>query len=233
MDAAAIRRELIGRLSELGDPQDAAAMQAYMKSEMPYWGVKKPEIKRVLREVLAEAAPPKGRLDWVEARAAAQCVWVGAQKREELYLAVLLTGARRFRRHLDIGQLPFFEAWIVHGAWWDVVDDIAANRLGPMYAHDPERMATTMRAWAQCPDLWKRRSAIISQLKRKQDTDLQLLRDCIAPNIHRTEFWLRKAIGWALRQQGRFHPNWVRSYVAEHPELSGLSKREALKHLGA
>lgn len=228
MDHAQIRSDLLDQLSELANPEYAQAMQAYMKSEMPFWGVKKPLLKQTLRSVLADY--PK--LDWVDARDTAGVLWEEAQHREELHLALALTGFQRHRKHLDIGQLPFFEAWITQASWWDLVDDIAINRLGPMFGPSAAAMSNTMRAWSQDAHLWKRRSAIIAQLKRKADCDLQLLTDCIEPNIHRTEFWLRKAIGWALREQGRSHPEWVVGFVERHPELSGLSRREAMKHLG-
>jgi 3-methyladenine DNA glycosylase AlkD len=228
VDQAQIRSDLLDQLSELANPEYAQAMQAYMKSEMPFWGVKKPLLKQTLRSVLADY--PK--LDWVDARDTAAVLWEEAQHREELHLALALTGFQRHRKHLDIGQLPFFEAWITQASWWDLVDDIAANRLGAMYKTSPGPMSASMRAWAQDDHLWKRRSAIISQLKRKADCELGLLTDCIEPNIHRTEFWLRKAIGWALRDVGRFHPEWVVEFVEGHPELSGLSRREAMKHLG-
>lgn len=228
MDQAQIRSDLLDQLSELADPEAARSMQAYMKSEMPFWGVNKPLLKQALRRVLADY--PK--LDWVDARDTAGVLWEQAQHREERYLALALTGFQRHRKHLDVGQLPFFEAWITQAAWWDLVDEIAVNRLGPMFEPSAAAMTGAMRAWAQDAHLWKRRSAVISQLKRKADCDLVLLADCIEPNIHRKEFWLRKAIGWALRDVGRFHPEWVIAFVEGHPELSGLSRREAMKHLG-
>ena len=87
-----------------------------------------------------------------------------------------------------------------------------------------------LRRWAKDDDLWKRRAAIIAQTRLRDATDTRLLEDCIAPSIARTEFWLRKAIGWALRSYAYTDMAWVKRYVAAHPELSGLSRREALKH---
>jgi 3-methyladenine DNA glycosylase AlkD len=78
--------------------------------------------------------------------------------------------------------------------------------------------------------MWLRRTAILAQVRFRDETDLTLLEDCIAPSIARKEFWLRKAIGWALRSYAYTDMAWVKRYVAAHPELSGLSKREALKH---
>ena len=89
-----------------------------------------------------------------------------------------------------------------------------------------------MRAWSRSDDLWKRRSAILCQLTFKKDTDLDLLYAVIEPALGSREFFLRKAIGWALRQHAWTDPGEVRRYVREHDkELSGLSKREALKNV--
>ena len=89
-----------------------------------------------------------------------------------------------------------------------------------------------MLRWTADDDLWIRRSSIISQLKQREATDLELLTIAIESNIEDTEFFIRKAIGWALREYGKTDADWVRAFVAAHPELSGLSRREALKHLG-
>ncbi len=93
-----------------------------------------------------------------------------------------------------------------------------------------------LRAWAVDDDLWLRRTAILSQIGHKEDTDLDLLAFALTHNLedtrHGRTFWIRKAVGWALRQYARTEPAWVRTFVAGHDErLSGLSRREALKHL--
>jgi len=130
--------------------------------------------------------------------------------------------------------LPMYEEMIVTGAWWDYVDDIATHRLGLLLRRYPSRMKRVMRAWSRSPDLWKRRSAILCQITFKADTDLALLYDCIRPSLDSREFFLRKAIGWALRQHAWTDPAEVRRYVRDHQDgLSGLSRREALKNVGA
>jgi 3-methyladenine DNA glycosylase AlkD len=89
-----------------------------------------------------------------------------------------------------------------------------------------------MRAWAESDDLWLRRSSIISQLTFAERTDTALLLECIEPNLADRSFWIRKAIGWALRQYARTDPQWVRATVAGFGDrMSGLSRREATKHL--
>jgi 3-methyladenine DNA glycosylase AlkD len=120
----------------------------------------------------------------------------------------------------------------VTGAWWDVVDDLAASLVGGVLAGHPDEATPLMRAWAEDPHLWLRRTSVLCQLLRKADTDLDLLTFAIEQNLDDTSFWLRKAIGWSLRQYARTDPAWVRAYVdslGDRP--SGLSRREATKHL--
>jgi 3-methyladenine DNA glycosylase AlkD len=123
---------------------------------------------------------------------------------------------------------------IVTGAWWDYVDGIAAHRLGPLLQRHPAAMRRRMLAWSRCPDLWKRRASILCQLRFKEATDLELLYACIRPNLGDPEFFMRKAIGWALREYAWTDPGEIRRFVREHEsELSPLSRREALKNIGA
>lgn len=214
-------------LRAVADPERAPAMQAYMKSEMPYLGVSADAMRRVAKEVFA--AHPLGSAEqW---RADVLAIWRGARFREERYVAVELTGDRRARAWQTLDALPMYEELIVSGAWWDYVDLVAAQRIGGILKRE-NGMKKVLRRWAKDEDMWKRRTAILAQLTFKKETDVELLYDCIAPSIGSKEFFLRKAIGWALRQYARTDPDEVRRYVRDHEdELSGLTKREALKHL--
>ena len=217
-------------LRRVADPAKAAPMQAYAKSSMPYLGVTAVPIRKVCREVFADVEFPTAAA-W---RRAVLGLWRGARFREERYCAIELTGVRRFGRFQDLAALPMYEKMIVTGAWWDLVDGIAAHRLGLLLRRFPREMRREMRAWSRSGDLWKRRSAILCQLTFKKDTDLDLLYAVIEPALGSKEFFLRKAIGWALRQHAWTDPKEIRRYVREHEkELSGLSKREALKNVGA
>jgi 3-methyladenine DNA glycosylase AlkD len=112
------------------------------------------------------------------------------------------------------------------------VDAIASHRLGELLRRYPKELRVILREWAVSDDLWKRRSAILAQLKFKGDTDLKLLYDCMQPSLERQEFFLRKAIGWALRQHAWTDPKEVVRFVKAHEtQLSPLSKREALKNI--
>jgi 3-methyladenine DNA glycosylase AlkD len=220
--------ELRVRLAAAGDPERAAGQQAYMKSSMPYHGIRSPELRRLLRPVLAEFAPA-GRTEW---EATVREWWDGATHREERYAAIALARHRAARGWQDPKSLPLYRHLITTGAWWDFVDEIAAHLVGGVLAGHRTEVTREMRRWAGDDDLWIRRTAVLSQLRHKSDTDTELLAYALETNEADTSFWLRKAIGWALREYARTDRAWVRAYVAGHPGLSGLSRREALKHLG-
>ena len=214
-------------LARLGDPAKAPGMQAYMKSAMPYRGVPAPGQRRLASEVF-RAHPLADRETW---RGTVLELWRGAAYREERYLAIALTGARAYARFQDPVELPLYEELIVTGAWWDYVDEVAIRRVGPILRAHRAEVTPLMRAWAGDADPWRRRTAIICQVRAGADTDLDLLEHAIAANTADTGFFLRKAIGWALRDYAWHDPDWVRRYVAAHHGLSGLSRREALKNL--
>jgi 3-methyladenine DNA glycosylase AlkD len=157
----------------------------------------------------------------------------GAAFREEVYSAVELARWKAFARFRDLDALPAWEEMVVAGAWWDVVDPVASHLLGELLRKEPRAVRREMLAWARSDDLWKRRSAILCQLGFREKTELDLLYAAIEPSLGSKEFFLRKAIGWALRQYARTDPVEVRRYVAANTgRLSGLSRREATKHLG-
>ena len=230
MASASLAMTLRSALARVAEPERAAPMQAYAKSKMPCLGVGAVPLRKVCREVFARLELPTAA-SW---RRAVLGLWRGARFREERYCAIELTGVRRFDSFQDLAALPMYEEMIVTGAWWDLVDGIASHRLGALLRRFPREMRREMRAWSRSDDLWKRRSAIICQLTFKKDTDLDLLYAVIEPALSSKEFFLRKAIGWALRQHAWTDPKEVRTYVREHEQqLSPLSRREALKNIVA
>jgi 3-methyladenine DNA glycosylase AlkD len=215
-------------LAEAADPEKAPAMRAYMKSAMPFRGVAKPQRSALLKRVLADHILP----DRVTYSATVLELWRTAEFREERYAAVDLSGYRAYRQWQDTGLIPMYEEMIVSGAWWDYVDELAIRRIGPILRSARAQVTPVLLGWAAGRDLWRRRTAIICQVGAKEDTDTDLLTRAIEPAIAEPEFFLRKGIGWALRDYAKTAPDWVRSFVDEHPGLSGLSRREALKHIG-
>ncbi len=219
-----LRREL----ARAGDPARVPAMQAYMKTTQPFHGCTAPEMRAVCKRVLS-AWPIEDAASW---RRDVLAVWRGAKFREERYAAIELAADRRARNFQTMDALPMYEEMIVDGAWWDLVDGIATNLVGAILVREPKPAKRAMLAWSKCDDMWKRRTSIICQVKRKEETDLDLLYRCIEPSIASKEFFLRKAIGWALRSYAWTDPDEIRHYVAANEaRLSGLSRREALKNV--
>jgi 3-methyladenine DNA glycosylase AlkD len=220
----AVRREL----RRLGDPETARGARAYMKSDMPFHGVSAVPFRAACRRVFARWDLPSASL-W---RRVVLEIWRGARYREERYAAIELSGDPRARDYQTLAALPMYEEMIVAGAWWDFVDPIAKHRLGPLLSKYPGAMRRHMLAWSRSADMWKRRSAILCQLGCGRSTDLALLYACIEPSLASPEFFLRKAIGWALRQYAWADPGEVARYVRAHEgRLSSLSRREALKNV--
>ncbi len=219
----AVRTEL----AAAANPVKAPEMQRYMKSAMPFHGVPKPERQTITRRLFAEHPLP----DRASLVAAAGKLWREAEFREERYVAIDLTGHRAHARWQDSSLLPLYEEMVVTGAWWDYVDEIASRRVGPILRAEPAVVGPLMRKWAVDADHWRRRTAIICQLAAKDEIDLELLTFAIEASIGESDFFLRKGIGWALRQHARQDPEWVKRFVDAHAGLSPLSVREALKHV--
>ncbi len=223
--ANGIRVALVDR----ADPGRAADQQRYMKSAMPYLGLTMPEVHGVVRTLMADRPLPD-RVTWLSA---VRTVWDAATHREQRYAALGVLRHRTCRIWLtpDDSLLNLLRHLITSGAWWDLVDD-TAHVVGDLLRSDPGTMNPLLRSWSREPDLWLRRAAIIAQLGHRERTDLALLRFAIEGSLDDTDFFARKAIGWALREYAKTDPDWVRAYVDSEDRLSGLSRREALKHLG-
>ena len=220
--------DLRAELAAAGDPERAANQQRYLKSEMPCHGLSAPELRALLRPHL-RAFAPSDRAAW---ESAVLTWWDGATHREERYAAIALARHRVARPWQDVRSLALYRHLVVTGAWWDVVDVIAGHLVGGVLAGHRAEATPVLRAWAVDDDVWLRRTAVICQLGHGADTDLDLLAFAIESNVEDPSFWLRKGIGWALRQYARTDPEWVRAYVdLLDGRLSGLSRREATKHL--
>jgi 3-methyladenine DNA glycosylase AlkD len=219
-----LRSGLRAALRGAADPDRARAMQAYLKTTEPCLGVRLPEVRRLTRAAAA-AFPPTTVADLVQTAGA---LWREAAHREERYAAIALTGLPLGRGELPL--LPLLQEMITTGAWWDLVDGIAGGVRDLLLTH-PETMRPALRDWARSPDRWLRRSAVIAQLGARERTDTALLAEVVEVNAADPEFFVRKAIGWALRDLTKTDPDWVRHFLATH-ELSPLSRREAAKHLG-
>ncbi|WP_432836853.1 DNA alkylation repair protein [Dactylosporangium sp. CA-092794] len=207
------------------DPSRAAPMRAYMKDKFPFLGISSPARRALDREVLRGAPKPDeaGLADIVLA------CWA-LPEREYQYFA-----CDHLRRHaglLSPAALPVLRELVTTKSWWDTVDALAAHVAGPMVAAHPALLSTMDEWTAPGTDLWLVRTAILHQLRYREKTDRDRLFDYCARWAGERDFFIRKGIGWALREYAKTDPDAVRAFVATHPALSGLSAREALKNVG-
>ena len=224
-DIKALTAIAADRLAAVADADKAVAMAAYMKTDMAFYGVQKAGRTPVMREIGRDFPPATNE----EYREAVRALWA-LPHREEKYLA--LGYARKFGDYVTGRNLDLYRRLITEGAWWDLVDETAVHLVGHVLRGRRDRTSSTIRSWNEDPDLWLRRTSIICQVGHKEDTDRQLLFAVCTPRLEEKDFFIRKAIGWALRDYAKTDPAAVRGYVTAHrAAMSGLSYREATKHL--
>ena len=221
--------ELIGAVRAVlrgaARPELAGPMQAYMKSATPYLGVRVPAM-RALTRAEAKLRPFATTADLIDTVVG---LWRAADYREERYAAIALLDTPAARRLREPALLETLRELIRTGAWWDYVDELA-HRVGDLLLGWPAEVRPALLTWAQSDDRWLRRASIICQLGARDRVDLELLTVAIESSIGESDFFLRKAIGWALRDYARTDPAWGQSFADTH-ELSPLSRREALRPL--
>lgn len=206
------------------DPERAPQMAAYMKDHFAFLGVTSPERKALQKPFLAAArsAAPDAVLDVAE-----RC-WDEDDREFQYVGADLLRARAKTFRSDDLDRLHWF---IVNKSWWDTVDALASHPVGSVVGRFDE-LGAVMDVWIDDPDFWVARTAILHQLRYKEALNEARLFNYVLKRAADTEFFIRKALGWALRSHARVAPEPVRSFVTEHESLlSGLTRREALKHL--
>ncbi|MEZ4739893.1 MAG: DNA alkylation repair protein [Flavobacteriales bacterium] len=204
-------------------PENAAAMSAYMKGHFPFFGIKTPERRALMKEHLALfGAPPLDELPAIVRSAFAH------PEREMHQVGVDLL--IKYAKKLGPEHLPFVEEVITTKSWWDSVDALAVHVAGVILKRFPKEIPAWNKRWVRHSDLWLNRTAIIFQLQWKADTDQALLFANIDRHAAHPDFFIRKAIGWALRSLGETDPEAVLAFVASR-KLSPLSAREATRKL--
>ncbi len=204
------------------DPDRAPAMRAYMRDQFPFLGIAAPAQQSLVRAALKGLpAPTEDELTTI-----ALACWERPE-REYQYAACFVL--RRYVKRCSAGFLPTARTLITTKSWWDTVDALAAHTVGPLVAAHPE-LVTVMDEWIVDDNLWVARTALLHQLRYGAATDEERLFAYCTRQAGHPDFFIRKAIGWALREYARTNPDAVRDFVARIP-LSPLSTREALKHL--
>ena len=205
------------------DPAQAAPMKKYMRDQFEYLGIKTPKNVALQKEFFAEnGLPSLTDLDVI-----LRDLW-SLPEREFQYVAVGLLG--RANKEIPAKFIRTIEYMLVAKSWWDTVDSIAGGTVGVHFQRFPDVREKYLAKWRASDNFWLRRTAILFQLNYKQETDFALLSEIICENLDSKEFFINKAIGWALRQYARVDPKTVKKFVKSTP-LHPLSAREAMKHL--
>lgn len=203
------------------NPTEAGGMRAYMKDKFEYLGLKRPVRNELQRTFIATRRKEK-RLDRDFIR---EC-WAQPE-REFQYLA--MDYFRTVVRYAESHDLKLMHDLIIDKSWWDTVDFIASNLVGTLLTSYPELQAE-VKVWITDSNMWLRRTTLLYQLKYKEETDLQFLEEAIRENLGSKEFFINKAIGWALRQYSKVDSKWVGEIIDKYP-LAPLSVREGSKYL--
>ena len=206
------------------DLQKAAPMKAYMKDHFEFLGIKTPERNTLLREFWKQTGMPEDN----QLEAVVRELW-SLPEREYQYAAMALLD--KYKKRIKPDSIILTEFLITEKSWWDTVDLLAGHHAGAYLAAFPEKRPELVRRWLDSDNIWLQRTAILFQLKYKKQTDTALLFSIIEELQESKEFFIRKAIGWALREYAKTDSECVVSFVHSHA-LSPLSVREALKHAG-
>ncbi|OMF21340.1 DNA alkylation repair protein [Paenibacillus sp. FSL H8-0548] len=218
-----IARELETLFRENANPERALPMEAYMRGQFVFLGIKTPERIQLLREFWKINEKPKGE----ELLRTAEYLWE-LREREFHYAAMSLMD--KYSKEAAPSHIDKLEQWVTTHSWWDTVDFIASHLVGFHLSKYPELIEEHTERWIVSDNLWLRRTALLFQLKYKQATDTERLFAYIRLTMGENEFFIRKAIGWSLREYAKTDAASIRRFVAETP-LAPLSKKEALKHI--
>ncbi|MGG0719010.1 DNA alkylation repair protein [Robertmurraya massiliosenegalensis] len=203
--------------------EHAGPMEKYMRDQFPYLGIKTPERKVLLKEFFQTS----GILNKPLQQDFILSLW---EKDAREYQYAALFYLEKMVKKLQRSDLELLENLITTKSWWDTVDTIAPKLVGYIATKYPEVIPDKIEQWAISDDIWLRRTAILFQLKYKERTNEELLSRYIKENAQEKEFFIRKAIGWALREYSKTNPQFVRHFIETTP-LSNLSIREGSKYI--
>jgi len=207
------------------NPAQAGPMKKYMRDQFEYLGIKTPQSAALIKEFIKEnGLPPIAQLD-----AISRDLW-SLPQREFQYAVVSFLG--RLENKLEPEFITTIEYLIITKSWWDTVDSIAGDIVGTQFKRFPKVREKYLKKWRKSGNFWLRRTTLLFQLGYKKETDFDLMCEIIRENLGSDEFFINKAIGWALRQYAWTDPKPVKKFVKATKGLHPLSRREALKNIG-
>jgi 3-methyladenine DNA glycosylase AlkD len=207
------------------NPAQAGPMKKYMRDQFEYLGIKSPQSAALMKEFIKQhGLPPITQLDTI-----ARELW-SLPHREFQYVATGLVS--RLENKLEPEFITTIEYLLITKSWWDTVDSVAGNIVGTQFKRFPKVREKYLKKWRKSDNFWLRRVTLLFQLGYKKETDFDLLCELIHENLGSDEFFINKAIGWALRQYAHTNPVPVKKFVKATKDLNPLSRREALKNIG-
>lgn len=216
--------EIQQRCIKYADSSKAIGMKAYMKNQFEFFGIQSPGRKVLVQSFKVGKKISADQTLW----SLVDLLWLSPY-REMQYIAIDLLIP--ISKTLKCDDLVRLEQMIVSKSWWDTVDAITSDIVGAVFRNDKTCREKFVYSWMNSQNIWLQRSAIIFQLKYKKDTDWNLLCESILKNDTSKAFFVRKAQGWALRTYSSIDPNAVIDFVTANPQLSGLTKREAMRKI--
>ena len=212
---------LIETFTENADARIRPGKEAYMRNQFPFLGIPTPHLRKLWQPFVRQDLLPKGDV----LHHVVKTFWQ-MPEREYQYFAQEL--ALKACKKMAKDDLALFAYMVTHKSWWDTVDFIATRLIGGYFRAFPEEVPAIIPGWLDSGHLWLQRSAILFQLKYKAETDTALLSRIIEHMLGSNEFFINKAIGWALREYSKTDPGWVLHFAETH-DLHPLSRREALR----
>lgn len=206
------------------DPSRSEAMKAYMKGQFEYYGISSPSRKKLMTELRAQWKPVLNDDLWK----LTDMLWTDPH-REMQYVALEILGP--LAKKMDCTHMATLEHLILTKSWWDTVDGVVPDLVGAVFKKDKACRDKYVYKWMEHENIWLKRASIIFQLRYGKDTDFDLMCEAILKNDTSREFFVRKAQGWALRQYSKFEPTKVSQFIEANPQLSGLTKKEALRRI--
>lgn len=202
---------------------DAIQMERYMRNKFRFFGLKSPLRKELQRNIIKKYGYPEiNDIEYIVLN-----FW-NSDERELQYFAMELL-QKNFKK-LDSNIIDLLEELIQKKSWWDTIDVIAPNMVGKLFINDKKLQNKYITKWINSDNFWLKRSAIISQLRYKERTNFNLLKELIFITKNDDEFFIKKAIGWALREYSKHNPQEVKQFI-KTANLKPLSTREGLKYI--
>lgn len=216
-----LTQSILDEYANAADPERAGPMKKYMRDQFGFFGISSPN-----RKLISSGYFRNFKItDSDELKRIVQELWSKPQRECQYFAMELLAKKVQLLGEKDA---EFIEQLVINKSWWDTVDFISSNVAGPWLKKHPGLIRNVTGRWNRSDNLWLQRMSLLFQLKYKNMTDTGLMEKYIRNLSSSKEFFIRKAIGWLLREYSKTNPGWVEDFVEREP-LSPLSKKEALK----